>query len=174
MSLSSSSSSSSSMMVATMPGTAMSAPIDVSAQPSNPSAAAAAKPPLNATKMTTLEMFRASAICVTLDMSTLGSTVAQIAEVRSLGHSTILNHLVDAHQAGDFPEAPQLLGLTAAVRDEIRAIDAKLTGDDAGKLKPIKERCEHDYPMIRLALVCNTTPEVEALPMTGQKRALPF
>ena len=50
-------------------------------------------------------------------------------------------------------DAPNLLGLTPAIRAEIRAINASLTGEDVGKLKPIKERCVHGYGLIRLALV---------------------
>ena len=45
-------------------------------------------------------------------------------------------------------EAPLLIGLTPAIRAEIRAINANLAGEDAGKLKPIKERCVHGYGAI--------------------------
>ena len=89
---------------------------------------------------------------ITLDMLDQGKTVAQIAAARSLQTGTIEGHVVDLYQQGLYPNAPQLLGATPAALAEIRSINARLTGDDIGKLKPIKDRCSHGYGLIKLAL----------------------
>ena len=75
-----------------------------------------------------------------------------IAASRSLTTSTIEGHVAELYKEGRCPEAPQLMGLTPAIRTEIRAINAGLRGDDVGKLKPVKERCTHSYAIIKLAL----------------------
>ena len=90
---------------------------------------------------------------VSLAMLREGKSIAQIAAARSLQASTIEGHIADLYQDGLCDDAPNLLGLTPAIRAEIRAINASLTGEDVGKLKPIKERCVHGYGLIRLALV---------------------
>ena len=90
---------------------------------------------------------------VSLAMLREGKSIAQIAAARSLQASTIEGHIADLYQGGLCDDAPNLLGLTPAIRAEIRAINASLTGEDVGKLKPIKERCVHGYGLIRLALV---------------------
>ena len=90
---------------------------------------------------------------VSLAMLPEGKSIAQIAAARSLQASTIEGHIADLYQDGLCDDAPNLLGLTPAIRAEIRAINASLTGEDVGKLKPIKERCVHGYGLIRLALL---------------------
>ena len=90
---------------------------------------------------------------VSLAMLREGKSIAQIAAARSLQASMIEGHLADLYQDGLCDDVPNLLGLTPAIRAEIRAINASLTGEDVGKLKPIKERCVHGYGLIRLALV---------------------
>ena len=90
---------------------------------------------------------------VSLAMLREGKSIAQIAAARSLQASTIEGHIADLYQDGLCDDAPNLLGLTPAIRAEIRAINASLNGEDVGKLKPIKERCVHGYGLIRLALV---------------------
>lgn len=90
---------------------------------------------------------------VSLAMLQEGKSIAQIAAARSLQASTIEGHIADLYTDGLCDDAPNLLGLTPAIRAEIRAINASLTGEDVGKLKPIKERCVHGYGLIRLALV---------------------
>jgi len=89
---------------------------------------------------------------VTLDMYRDGKSIAQIASARSLQVSTIESHLVDLYQEGSFPEAPQIFGATPEIIAKIKAINAGLTGPDVGKLRPIKDRCEHSYAVIKLAL----------------------
>lgn len=124
------------------PGTSMFA-LQVAMMPAAFNAAAMSSPRGRGgnSNLATLEMFRS------------GNSVAQIAEARSLTATTIEKHLIDLYTQGLCPEAPQRLGLTPAIRDEIRSINASLMGEDFGKLKPIKERCNHDYGLIRLALV---------------------
>ena len=90
---------------------------------------------------------------VTLTLLREGMSIAQIATARSLQASTIETHIADLYKDGLCDEAPLLVGLTPDIRAEIRAINASLTGEDVGKLKPIKERCVHGYGLIRLALV---------------------
>ena len=106
-------------------------------------ASAIASPRRGDTKLITLEMIRA------------GQTVEQVASARSLTPGTIQNHIVDLYKDGCFPEAPQLLDVTPGIVAEIRAINASLTGDDLGKLRPIKDRCAHSYTVIKLALAAD-------------------
>ena len=90
---------------------------------------------------------------VSLTMLREGMSIAQVAAARSLQASTIETHVADLYKDGLCDEALLLMGLTPAIRAEIRAINANLTGEDVGKLKPIKERCVHGYGLVRLALV---------------------
>jgi hypothetical protein len=96
------------------------------------------------------ELFAAYSKRISLDMFKSGQTIPQIAAARSL---TIEQHLVDTYQEGLCPEAPQLLGLTPSIRNEIRSINANLVGEDVGRLRPIKDRCAHSYVLIKLALI---------------------
>ena len=63
----------------------------------------------SSTTQTTLEMVRA------------GQPIQCIARARSLASSTIEDHLVDLYHHGQYPDAPQLFGLTDAIRTEIMA-----------------------------------------------------
>ena len=90
---------------------------------------------------------------VTLSMLRNGESIGEIAAARSLTASTIESHVAELYKTGEFPEAPKLLGLTSAIRDEIRGINSRLPLQDAGKLKPIKDRCAYSYGVIKLALV---------------------
>lgn len=89
---------------------------------------------------------------ITLGMYRNGKSISEIAAERSLQTGTIEDHLADLYKSGDFPEALTVLGLTDAVRAEIRGINSRLAPDEAGQLKPIKDRCAHSYAVIKLAL----------------------
>jgi hypothetical protein len=104
-------------------------------------------------RMPTMPRARGDSKRISLDMFKSGQTIPQIAAARSLTISTIEQHLVDTYQEGLCPEAPQLLGLTPSIRNEIRSINANLVGEDVGRLRPIKDRCAHSYVLIKLALI---------------------
>ena len=95
---------------------------------------------------------RGNSMLTTLDMLRSGQTIPQIAAARSLTVGTIETHVTDGYKEGVCPEAPHLVGLTTAIRDEVCAINASLTGEDVGKLRPIRDRCGHSYALIKLAL----------------------